>query len=120
MMQIIFDPKLARELANRYVILELDTIMQTGMEHPMPLYAVVENIPLEDLAQLDSLKELHAQLIGHYKSGDWAYIEEAVAPLIGKWNGSLDSFYQEVLDFSAECAKLNTKWDGVRHTVPNE
>jgi hypothetical protein len=119
-MQIIFDENLASELKERYTVLELDTVQQPDMPEPIRLHALVEHIPLQEMPDLENLIELHKQLMSHYKNGEWALVEHAVAPLMGKWRGDLDTFYQEVLDFSAECAKLNTKWDGVRRTVPNE
>ncbi len=119
-MQIIFDPNLAKSLEDRYAVLELDTVSQPGMQDPLTLHAVIEHITLEDIVDLANLRELHKQLMFHYKSSEWHLVPHAVEPLMGKWNGELDTFYQEVLDFSAEYAKLNKTWDGVRHTVPNE
>ena len=117
-MQIVFDEKLVDNLSDRYTVLELDNIMQPGLREPVKLYAVIENIPILEMQELENLKALHAQLIEHYKMGDWHLIPDAVAPLMGKFNGELDSFYQEVLDFSEKCAKLNIKWDGIRHVDP--
>jgi hypothetical protein len=118
LMQIIFDEKLVPSMRERHTVLELDTIMQDGLAAPITLYAVIEHVPILEMAELENLKELHAQLIGHYKMGDWHLVPHAVEPLMGKFNGELDSFYQEVLDFSSKCAKLNKKWDGIRYTTP--
>ena len=118
-MQIIFDEKLVPGLSEKYTVLELDTIMQDGLPAPITLHAVIENVPILEMPMLDNLKELHEQLIGHYKLGDWHLVPHAVEPLMGKFNGELDSFYQEVLDFAEKCAKLNKKWDGIRHIVSN-
>lgn len=117
-MQIIFDPNLAKELEDRYAVLELDTIMQPEMTEPITLYAVIEHITLEDIIELANLRELHKQMLCHYKSSEWHLVPHAIEPLMGKWNGELDTFYQSVLDFSEECAKLNKTWDGIRHTEP--
>jgi len=117
-MKVVFDKNLVE--SDRYTFFELDTVMQPGLEQPVTLYAVIDELPLEEIIELDNLKELHSQLIGHYKMGDWHLIEDAVRPLMGKFKGELDSFYQNILDFSAESAKLNKKWDGVRHIVPQE
>lgn len=119
-MQIIFDTKLVNELNEKYAVLELDTVMQPMMSNPLTLYAVIEHITLDDILQLDSLKELHKQMMFHYKSGEWHLVPHAIEPLMGKWNGELDTFYQEVLDFSEKCAKLNKTWDGIRHTLPTD
>lgn len=117
-MKVIFDKNLVQD--DRYTFFELDTIMQPGLAEPITLYALVDEIPLEEIYDLDNLKELHAQLIGHYKMGDWHLIEDAAKPLMGKFRGELDSFYQNIIDFAAESAILNKQWDGVRHIVPQE
>lgn len=119
-MQVIFDEKLVPKLRERYTVLELDTIMQPNMSFPVRLYAVIEKIGMQDIPILEELKELHAQLISHYKSGEWHLVPHAVEPLMGHWQQELDSFYLSVLDFSAECAKLNKTWDGIRHTLPTD
>lgn len=118
LMQIVFDEKLVMNLSDRYTVLELDTIMQEGMEEPLTLHAVIENIPILEMSELENLKELHARLIEHYKMSEWHLVPDAVASLMGKFNGELDSFYKEVLDFSDKCAKLNIKWDGIRYVDP--
>jgi hypothetical protein len=40
--------------------------------------------------------------------------------LLGQFGGELDEFYNLVLDFCTESAKVNRIWDGVKHTVPKE
>ena len=40
--------------------------------------------------------------------------------LLGQFGGELDEFYNLVIDFCAESAKVNRIWDGVKHTVPKE
>jgi hypothetical protein len=119
-MQIIFDAKLVSNLSEKYAVLELDTVMQPMMSKPLTLYAVIENITLDDILQLSELKERHQKMMQLYKSGEWEATAELVDLLVGKWNGELDTFYQSVLDFSAESAKLNKTWDGIRYTIPTD
>jgi hypothetical protein len=119
-MQIIFDTKLVSDLSEKYAVLELDTVMQPMMSSPLTLYAVIEHITLDDILQLTELKDHHKQMIQLYKSGEWHSIPQSIEPLMGKWNGELDTFYQSVIDFSAESAKLNKTWDGIRHTIPTD
>lgn len=115
-MKVIFDKNLVQD--DRYTFLELDTVMQPGMAEPITLYAVIDDLPLEEIVELESLKVYHSVLIANYKSGKWDRIATDVEPLMGKFRGELDSFYQNIIDFAAESAKLNKQWDGVRHIVP--
>jgi len=115
-MKVIFDKNLVQD--DRYTFLELDTVLQPGMPSPITLYAVIDDLPLEEIVELESLKVYHSVLIANYKAGNWDKIVNDVEPLMGKFRGELDSFYQNILDFSAESAKLNKQWDGVRHIVP--
>lgn len=117
-MKVIFDKNLVQD--DRYTFLELDTVMQPGLENPVTLYAVIDDLPLEEIVELDSLKVYHNVLIANYKAGNWDRIATDAEPLIGKFRGELDSFYQNIIDFAAESAKLNKQWDGIRHIVPQE
>ena len=119
-MNIIFDINLVPELKNRYIVLELDTIWHEGMEQPLKLHAIIETVPVADLEILDELSANHAAMVGFYKAGVWDAVPPLVEKLKGHWQGELDSFYDLVLDFSIESAKLNRTWDGVRITTPVE
>jgi hypothetical protein len=59
-------------------------------------------------------------MISAYKSGNWQRAIELASGLLGQFNGELDEFYNLVLDFSTESAKVNRSWDGIKHTVPKE
>jgi hypothetical protein len=117
-MKVIFDKNLVQD--DRYTFLELDTVMQPGLKEPVTLYAVVDELPLEEIVDLEALKVMHQTLIANYKTGKWDQIESNVEPLRGKFKGELDSFYQNIIDFAAESAKLNKQWDGVRHITSQE
>jgi len=119
-MNIIFDEKLAEQLADKYTVLELDTIMQSGLTQPVKLFAVVEITNVQDITTLAFMRELHVEMIAAYKSGDWQRTQELVAMLLGQFGGELDEFYNLVIDFCTESAKVNRIWDGVKHTVPKE
>jgi hypothetical protein len=119
-MNIIFDEKLAEQLAEKYTVLELDTVMQTGLTQPVKLFAVVEVTNVQDITTLAFMRELHIEMIRAYKSGDWEKTQELVAMLLGQFGGELDEFYNLVIDFCTESAKVNRIWDGVKHTVPKE
>jgi len=119
-MQIIFDQKLVPELQKRYVVLELDTILQPGMKEPLTLYALVENLDLQIITNLPILVQQHYELIQHYKSGQWLLAESHAHALHGSWRGELDEFYDLVLSTCREYIESNTTWNGVRFIVPSE
>jgi hypothetical protein len=118
-MNIIFNKQIADELRDRYVILELDTVMQPQLPEPITLHALVE-IKLNDIATIGFFREMHEDLIVEYKKGNWQRASELANGLLGQFNGEIDEFYNLVLDFCQESAKVNRTWDGIKHTVPTE
>ena len=93
-MNIIFKKNLAI-VDQKYTILDLDTFsLPDGNLHTA--CCVVENIPIAEISQTESLKELHANLIKNYGLQDWNYCEQAIDHLMGKWGGEVDSFYSEL------------------------
>jgi hypothetical protein len=119
-MNIIFDPNIAKELADKYTVLELDTVIQPNMTEPLTLYAVIEINNIGDIATLSFFRELHKDMVVAYKSSVWEKTIEFATALKGQFGGELDEFYDLVIDFAAESAKVNRIWDGVKHTVPKE
>ena len=59
-------------------------------------YAVVEKIPLQEMATLDQFKTLHENLMVEYRKRNWKYCEDAMEHLKGRWNTELDTFYSEI------------------------
>ena len=93
-MNIIFKENLPA-LEQKYTVLELDTFgFPDGTRHTA--CCVVENISISDLPQIESLKELHANLIKNYGLKNWNFCEQAIEQLAGKWGGELDTFYLEL------------------------
>ena len=74
------------ELRSRYVVLELDTIMQPGMEKPLTLYALIETMNLEILTKLPEIVQQHEDMIRAYKSNDWDTAEREANALRGSWH----------------------------------
>jgi len=118
-MNIIFNQQIADNLREKYVILELDTVMQPALSEPVTLNALVE-IGLNDIPTISFFREMHEEMISAYKSSNWQRAIELATGLLGQFNGELDEFYNLVLDFSTESAKVNRSWDGIKHTVPKE
>jgi len=87
-------------------VLDLDTFrLPDGNVHTA--CCVVENMPIQELAQADNFKELHANLILEYGKRNWNYCEQAIEQLVGKWGGELDSFYAELNTRIARLKTLN-------------
>lgn len=84
-----------QQLPDSYTILELD-IVQDTQGNCQTAWCCVENIPLNEFAILENLKETHANLIKAYRNQEWEYCTSAITALIGRWNGELDSFYHDL------------------------
>lgn len=117
-MNIIFDKKYAEQLKDKYIVLELDSIMQPGLKEPVVLHAVIETHDLNTLPMILLDKQNHELLIHAYKGGDWDMAQRIAEKLLGQWGGEMDQFYESVIDFCKESVILQREWDGIRHTVP--
>jgi hypothetical protein len=124
-MLVVFGKETADKLKDRMTILELDTFMQPGLEEPVTAYAVIEvqDIPLQDLPQLENMTLLHNTMWVEYRARRFNFCEQAMEHLRGKWKGTLDSFYEE---FSTRIqilkgTKLDENWSGIIYkNVPDE
>ena len=96
-MNIIFGTKLAEQAQDRYTVLELDTFDLLPTDEVVTAYCLVESIPLEEMPAIESLKELHSNLMAEYRKRNWRYCEDAIAHLTGKWHGELNTFYTDLL-----------------------
>ena len=95
-MNIIFGTEVAQQAQNRYTVLELDTFNLLPTNEVVTAYCLVDIIPIEEMSTIQSLKELHANLMTEYKKRNWSYCEDTIAHLTGKWHSELDSFYTEL------------------------
>ena len=67
------------------------------------------------MAQLDQWQDLHENLLAEYHGRNWRYCEDAIEHLMGRWNGVLDSFYNEI---SGRISQYKVQdpgkdWDGI-------
>lgn len=93
-MHIIFKNDIP-ELDQKYVVLDLDTFsLADGSQHTA--CCIIENIPIAELSETESLKDLHANLIKNYGLRDWNYCEQAIDHLMGKWGREVDTFYTDL------------------------
>ena len=92
-LNIIFGTNEAKQLSDKYIVLELDTVTIRGST-PVPVYCLVENMPLDELPKAEKFKELHADLIENYRRRNWDFCLQALEHLIGFWGKQVDSFYE--------------------------
>jgi hypothetical protein len=95
-MHIIFGDAV-KEIPNSYTILELETFTMPN-NTTATAYCVVEKIPLSEFSMIEAHKELHNNVIKYFKDQQWNFCEQAITVLLGKWNGELDSFYNNLLE----------------------
>lgn len=124
-MLVVFGKETAEKLRDRMTVLELDTFMQDGLNEPVTAYAVieVEDIPLQELPQLENMTLLHNTMWVEYRARRFGFCEQAMEHLRGKWKGTLDSFYEEFgtrINALKE-SQLDENWSGIIYNnVPVE
>ena len=96
-MNIVLGEQNVADLIDRYVVLSLDSFLIGSHPEPIKSFCVIENMPVAELAQIDVWKSLHENLIQNYQKRNWNFCEQAIEHLVGRWNGELDSFYQDLL-----------------------
>jgi len=95
-MNIIFGTANAEAMAEKYTILELDTVDMGPPTNTVTVYCAVESIPLLDMPRVASMKSLHENLMIEYRKKNWNYCLQALEHLMGFWNHELDTFYDDL------------------------
>ena len=114
-MNIILGKENLATIDEGYVILELDTFRLPSSEKPVNAYCVLERVPLQEMLSLSQFEDLHNNLIKNYKQRNWQYCLDAVEHLRGKWNGEIDSFYDDITQRVTELKEqtLSPDWTGI-------
>lgn len=114
-MNIILESQVTSDVKDRYLLLELDSFRLTSGSDPVPAYCILEQLGLDEMLDMQQYLDLHANLMPNYRKRNWNYVEQAIEHLMGRWNGQLDSFYQEVLSRVSGYRQRepNDQWDGV-------
>jgi len=114
-MNIIFGDNVADLARKKYTVLELDTFLFEHKDITATAYAVVEQVPLLEIANLERFTDLHENLMQEYRKRNWKYCEDAVEHLRGKWSGDLDTFYTELHERvqTLKTRSLPDDWTGV-------
>ena len=114
-MNIIFGREAASALGDNYTVLELDTIQISPAGPELTAFAVVETIPILDMPKLESMKNLHANLLIEYRKKNWNYCNQALEHLMGFWNKELTSYYENLQSRINEYSACDPgpDWNGV-------
>lgn len=113
-MNIIFGQDI-QDIKDRYVILELDTFAAANGEQ-QTAYCLIESIPESDWPVIETYRQAHHDLMAAYRAQNWEYCRHTIDGLHGRWNGEMDTFYE---DLAARVAFYTLHppgedWTGVR------
>lgn len=95
-MNIILGEDQAQALAEKYTVLSLDTFSVGNNPEPIRSFCVIETLPLGEIPQIDSFRDLHESLMVNYARRNWSFCDQAIEHLMGRWNHELDSFYADL------------------------
>ena len=112
-MHIILGEQNVKEVGDKYVVLELDTFRTVDQGELVSAFCLIENVPIQELPEVDRYRDLHQQLIKNYRSANWKFCEDALEHLQGRWNGEVDSFYSMLsqrIQEQKRCAD-SSQWD---------
>lgn len=114
-MNIIFGRDNASVLSKSHTVLELDTIQFAESGAELVAFCVVETVPILDMPRLESMKNLHKNLLIEYRKKNWNYCNQALEHLVGFWNHELDSYYNNLQSRVNEYAAQDpgADWTGV-------
>lgn len=97
-MNIIFHPEQVQAIRDQgnHTILELDRIRPAPGAEPVTAYCVVSEIPLTELNLTQAYVTWHQEMLAAYRAKHWPECVRALNMLSGKFNGELDTFYNEL------------------------
>lgn len=114
-MNIVLGTENVAEVKDKYVVLELDSFLLNGSSEPVSAYAIIENVPIEELSTAEQFRDLHHNMIKNYRQQNWIFCRNAIEHLMGMWHNEVDSFYEQILSRIDELEKNppEPSWTGV-------
>jgi hypothetical protein len=82
-MNIIFGDSI-ESIPDSFTILPLDSFRVQDSATPVTAWAVIEKIPLSELATSADNAKIHNELLTFYRQKQWNYCEHAIEYLMGK------------------------------------
>lgn len=97
-MNIIFGKQAAEQAQEKYTVLPLDLLQIEPNGPVIDTYCLIEKeqLPLEEIGQMENYARLHIKLMENYRKKDWNFCEQALEHLHGRWGGTINSFYDEI------------------------
>ena len=95
-MNIILGRENAANVALKYTVLELDTLLLDPDQEPVTAYCLIEETNINNIVLLETIKEHHARMMNNYKTRQWHQCLQDLESLKGCWSGQVDSFYEEI------------------------
>jgi hypothetical protein len=92
----MFEDSITDDVKSKYILLPLDTFYFADADKKSTAYCLIENTPIQEMFSIEQYRDLHQNLIKNYYLRNWNYCEQAVEQLLGRWNGDVDSFYNEM------------------------
>jgi hypothetical protein len=90
-MNIVVGDDNLKLIDEKYTVLPLDSFRYN--QTVKTAYAVLENIPIQEMNQIDYYKRLHIDLIKFYGEKRWDDCLFLLDALTGRWNKEIDTFY---------------------------
>ena len=114
-MNIIFGTENVANVDSKFIVLELDTIRLLPIGKEVTAYCLVEHVAIPDMPRIESMKDLHVNLLKNYKNRDWNFCIQSLEHLVGFWGGEVDTFYGALQGRIAEFVKQDPgdEWDPV-------
>lgn len=115
-MNIIFGEQ-AQHIPDNYTLLELDTFRVA--DQAKTAYCLVPPVPITEFPVLEHLVKCHHDMIDAYRERNWEYVITASQGLAGKFNGEVDSFYQDIMQRAVYYRDNppGDDWDGSRDST---
>jgi hypothetical protein len=113
-MNIILDTQITPEIREKYLLLELDTFRTSPESPTVTAWCLVDPSDPDDMTTMDQFKDLHDNLMPSFRKRHWEYVNQAIDHLHGRWDGQLDSFYDDLLARVQHLrhSDIDPDWDG--------
>jgi hypothetical protein len=97
-MQIIFGTENAQNMAEKHIVLELDTMRFDPTQVVTTAYCVLQNLPMADLHLVVDNSELHHDMMEMYRDRRWAEAIEIISQIRDYWGEEMHSFYDAMTE----------------------
>ena len=113
-MQITIGKENYNKLKNRYIMLELDTLVIQGTVTPSYCVLDAKEIPLEEMTELEHWCKNHNKIIENYHKRNFSFVEQMIEHCRNRWGGVLESFYLDLYARTQDVKNqsLSKEWTG--------